>query len=236
MPASSSTALSLEQLSVNSLGLDLPNQLPNFIAIEGPIGVGKTTLANNLATTLSGTAFLERADENPFLERFYRDSKGYALPTQLSFLMQRCKQIEDLRQSDMFTNLVISDFLIDKDPIFAQTTLGEDEYRLYQMVNKQLNINPPKPDLVVYLQAEPSILLDRISKRGIAVERRIDNKYLDTLSEAYTQFFYYYSQSPLLIVNTAEIDFSSNKEHYRQLVQEIISDNKGKRYYSLQPD
>ncbi len=198
--------------------------------------MGKTTLTKYLAQTLQGDTFLERAEENPFLERFYKDSKAYALPTQLSFLMQRAKQLEELRQSDMFTSLMVADFIMDKDPIFAQITLDDDELRLYQMVRTQLNLQPPKPDLVIYLQAPPEVLLERISQRGVGAERRIDSKYLETLSEAYTQYFYYYSETPLLIVNAAEINFLNNEEHYQQLVLQILAENTGKRYYSLQPD
>ena len=164
----------------------------NFIAVEGPIGVGKTTLARKLSEVLDSELILEQAEENPFLERFYQDPKTGALPTQLYFLFQRARQLQELRQSDMFSPLRIADYLMDKDRLFARSTLDEEELRLYEQVYDNLTIDAPKPDLVIYLQAPVSVLAERIKKRGRREEVPISGNYLQTICDAYTDFFYYY--------------------------------------------
>ena len=208
------------------------SNLPKFIAVEGAIGAGKTTLAKRLAETFNYDVLLERAEENPFLERFYEDRLRNALPTQLFFLFQRAQQIQDLRQSDIFQPVRVADFLIDKDPLFAEVTLDKDELAIYQQVYNQLTIDAPKPDLVVYLQAPVNTLLRRIKSRGISAEKHIDNEYLETLDSAYTRFFHFYEQSPLLIVNANEIDWVNNDESYNQLVDYILTIKQGRHYFN----
>ena len=223
------------ELLANDINIDLNSKsLPRFIAVEGPIGVGKTTLAKRLAETLNYDTFLEQVEENPFLERFYSDRSSVALPTQLFFLFQRNKQIQALRQGDMFQPIQVADFLIDKDPLFATVTLDDDELRLYQAVYDQLNIDKPVPDLVIYLQAPTETLLKRVRKRGVAMEQSIDEPYLAELNDAYTQFFHYYEEAPLLIVNTQDIDISSNEDDYRQLVEYLLTIKTGRHYYNPQ--
>ena len=216
-----------------SLNFDFEGrQLPRFVAVEGNIGVGKTTLATRLASTFGYETLLEAAEENPFLERFYLDRRRNALPTQLYFLFQRSKQFQELRQGDMFSPLRVADFLINKDPLFARVTLDDDEFQLYKKVYDQLIIDAPKPDLVVYLQAPVDVLMKRIRQRGIAAEQRIDVDYLRELNEAYTQLFHYYSDTPLLIVNATEIDLANNPAHYRQLVEYMLTIRNGRHYYN----
>lgn len=209
--------------------------LPRFVAVEGNIGVGKTTLAKRLASTFSYQTLLESAEENPFLERFYLDRKRNALPTQLYFLFQRSQQFRELRQGDMFSPLRVADFLINKDPLFARITLDDDEFGLYKKVYDQLIIDAPKPDLVVYLQAPVEVLMKRIRQRGVVAEQRIELDYLQQLNEAYTQLFHYYSDAPLLIVNATEIDLANNPEHYRQLVEYLLTIRNGRHYYNPAP-
>lgn len=208
------------------------SELPHFIAVEGAIGAGKTTLAKRLAATFNYDVLLEKAEENPFLERFYQDRLNNALPTQLFFLFQRAQQIQELRQSDIFQPVRVSDFLIDKDPLFAEVTLDKDELAIYQQVFNQLTIDAPKPDLVVYLQAPVNTLLARIKHRGIQAERTIDSNYLEMLNDAYTRFFHFYEQSPLLIVNANEIDWVNNDDSYNQLVEYILTIKQGRHYFN----
>lgn len=208
------------------------NDVPRYIVVEGPIGVGKTTLAKNLAATFNYETLLERSDDNPFLERFYQNQRATALPTQLYFLFQRTKQLQELRQGDMFEPVRIADFLMEKDQLFAQVTLDDDEYRLYQQVYDQLTLDTTTPDIVVYLQAPVEILLERIRKRGNPAERAIDANYLQQLNEAYTKFFHYYDKSPLLIVNTSDIDLVGNQQHYRNFVEYLLNTKSGRHYYN----
>lgn len=205
---------------------------PSYIVIEGPIGVGKTTLANRLAESFGSDLLLEGADENPFLERFYDDPRASALPTQLFFLLQRARQLAAMKQEDMFAPVRVSDFLIEKDRLFAELTLDSDELALYEQVYSTLTMKAPTPDLVVYLQAPVEVLLDRIQHRGIKHERLIEAAYLKRLSDAYIQFFYQYNDAPLLIVNAAEIDFANNESDYQLLYQQIIGNNSGRNYFN----
>ena len=210
-------------------------QAPRFIAVEGPIGVGKTSLTKRLAETFNYELLLENAEENPFLDRFYQNPRQHALATQLFFLFQRAQQMEESRQSDLFEPVRVSDFLIDKDMLFAELNLEKDEYSLYHKVYQHLVIDAPKPDLVIYLQAPTEVLLQRIQKRGIPSEQMIEFEYLNQLNRAYTEFFHYYSDSKLLIVNSAEIDLVANDEDYDQLVTYILALPYGTHYFNPKP-
>ncbi|MGB5346381.1 MAG: deoxynucleoside kinase [Woeseia sp.] len=205
---------------------------PRFIAIEGPIGVGKTSLARRLAESFNGELVLEPSGENPFLERFYRRGRSAALPAQLFFLFQRAKQMEDLRQSDMFSPVRIADFHIDKDELFAEATLDREEMSLYRQIRDKLDIEAPVPDLVVYLQAPADALLRRIARRGIPYERMIDRAYLEKLADAYARHFYNFDESPLLIVNAAEIDPVGNDADYQRLFEQIRGTTGGRHFFN----
>ena len=203
---------------------------PRYIAVEGPIGVGKTSLSKRLAESFSYELLLEKSEENPFLDRFYEEPKQHALSTQLFFLLQRAQQLQELRQEDMFQPLRIADWLIDKDRLFAKENLDSDEYALYVNVFKHLTVDAPIPNLVIYLQAPTEILIDRIQKRGIPAEQFIEREYIENLSAAYTEFFHYYTKSPLLIINTSEINLVSDDEDYQRVVEYIASNPTGTNF------
>ena len=204
----------------------------DFIVVEGPIGVGKTTLAKRLAESFGSDLLLEGADENPFIERFYQDPKSAALQTQLFFLFQRARQLQELRQADMFRPVHVADFIMEKDRLFAQMTLDKDEYKLYEQVYEHVTIDAPTPDLVIYLQAPVNVLVKRVAKRGRDYERHMDADYLGRINESYTQFFYDYRASPLLIVNAAEIDLVSNESDYQLLLEQINKTHSGRHYFN----
>ena len=203
---------------------------PAYIAIEGAIGVGKTTLAHLLAQSFNYEILLEDSEQNPFLKDFYKNPEQSALATQLFFLFQRVQKIQSLRQADIFSPVRISDFLIEKDPLFAKITLTIDELELYQKVYSQLTIDAPKPDLVIYLQASTDVLLSRIEQRGNRTERAISKTYLQSLNEVYSEFFLYYDEAPLLIVNSSEIDLVSRKTDYLHLVDYLLDIKSGRHY------
>src|SRR5580658_1049371 len=210
-----------------------PETLPHrFIVIEGPIGVGKTTLAAKLAPSLGAELVLERADDNPFLERFYRNPRAGALPAQLYFLFQRAQQLAELKQQDLFTQMRIADYLIDKDQLFAKATLDDEEYRLYEQVYAKLAIDAPKPDLVIYLQAPVDVLLARIARRGIQYEQFIDRDYLERLNDAYARFFHEYDSTALLIVNAADIDPINSDQDFEELLSAVKRMRRGRLYYN----
>lgn len=203
-----------------------------FIAVEGPIGVGKTSLAQRLAESLGAELFLENADENPFLPRFYRDPRRGALPAQLFFLLQRVEQIRDLHQPDLFHGRQVSDFLLDKDRLFAEVVLDEQEFRLYEQIYDTLAPQTAVPDLVIYLQAPVKVLQARIAKRAIGYEQSISRDYLARLNEAYMSFFHHYDRSPLLIVNAAEINLAEGEAEYRLLLEQIARVRSGRHYFN----
>ena len=203
-----------------------------FIVVEGPIGVGKTSLARKLAASLGAEQVFEQAAENPFLERFYRNPRVGALPAQLYFLFQRAQQLAALQQHDLFAPVRVADYLLAKDRLFARITLDEPEFSLYEQVHEKLAIDAPKPDLVVYLQAPVTVLLDRIARRGIGYEGLIEAGYLERLNEAYARFFHEYDASPLLIVNAASIDPINNEADYEELLTAITRMQRGRLYYN----
>jgi deoxyadenosine/deoxycytidine kinase len=217
----------------NSPSFDLNGRKPPaYIAIEGPIGIGKTTLARRLAESFNYDILLENPEDNPFLERFYQNERNAALATQLFFLLQRGQQIQDLRQNDLFEPVRIADFLMQKDRLFARLNLEDDEYRLYEQVYQQLTLDIPRPDLVIYLQAPVDVLLSRIHSRGVRFEQKISRDYLEALNEAYSEFFLYYDESPLLIVNAEEIDFANRDSDYYQLVDYLLNVQSGRHYFN----
>jgi deoxyguanosine kinase len=211
------------------MGESLPAR--NYVAIEGVIGAGKTTLATLLAKKWSAHLKLEVVEENPFLAQFYQDMRGYAFQTQLFFLLSRHKQQSELKQYDLFMERVVSDYLFAKDRIFANITLDDNELALYKRLADLLERDVPKPDIVVYLQASVDALMERIRRRGRAFERDMSREYIETLSEAYNYFFFHYKESPLIVVNTNDIDFIENTADFEELAREIEEHDTGTAYY-----
>jgi len=205
---------------------------PRYLVVEGPIGVGKTSLAKRLAQSFASELILEQAEENPFLERFYRNRRHAALPTQLFFLLQRARQIEQMRQRDMFSPVRIADFLLQKDRLFAELNLDPSELSLYSQVADTLDLDPPTPDLVVYLQAPAQVLMKRVASRGIPYEQLIDQDYLERLGEAYARFFHDFDAAPLLIVNAASIDPIHREADYQELLQTILRVRRGRHFFN----
>ena len=217
-------------MSVSSLNGDKGST--RFIVVEGAIGVGKTSLATRLSDSLSAHLLLEESDQNPFLQRYYEDGRSAALPSQMFFLFARARQMESLRQSDLFANVRVADYLFAKDELFAELTLDPAELQLYQQLVASLSVNPPVPDLVIYLQASVDALLERISRRGIRYEQAIDRRYLERLTDAYARFFHAYNDGPLLIVNASEIDPINNESDYEQLFQQIERTTGGRHFFN----
>jgi deoxyadenosine/deoxycytidine kinase len=216
-----------------AIKIDLKGRTPpSYIAVEGPIGVGKTTLTKRLAATFNYQTLLEEAEQNPFLEKFYRNRQQAALATQLFFLFQRAQKIQDMRQADIFEPVRVADFLIEKDPLFARINLDREEFQLYEKVYQQLTIDAPRPDLVIYLQASTDVLLSRIDSRGIAAEQSIERDYLERLNEVYSEFFLYYDGAPLLIVNASEIDLANGEADFSHLVDYLLDIRSGRHYFN----
>lgn len=202
------------------------------IAIEGPIGVGKTSLAQRMANHLNGTLLLEKPGENPFLEKFYGDISRYALPTQLFFLFQRANQLQSFAQMDMFTRVMVSDFLLDKDPLFARLTLSDAEYELYQQIYRHLQPQASPPDLVIYLQASPTTLIERVMRRGNAFEKNISLEYLWRLAESYTRFFHQYEDAPVMMINSENLNFVDSQEDFDLLLQQLEQMRSPREYFN----
>jgi deoxyadenosine/deoxycytidine kinase len=222
----------VDQQSTNSGQEVIRLDGPKYIVVEGPIGVGKTSLAKRLAQSFASELILEQAEDNPFLERFYRNRRTAALPAQLFFLFQRARQIEQIRQRDMFSPVRIADFLLQKDRLFAELNLDPHELGLYLQVAETLELDPPKPDLVVYLQAPVPVLMRRVAMRGIAYEQLIDQEYLERLGDAYARFFYEFDEAPLLIVNAASIDPIHREADYQDLLKAIARVKRGRHFFN----
>ncbi len=202
-----------------------------YVAVEGPIGVGKTSFARTLAARLSAHLILEKPEENPFLPDFYRNRSRFALQTQLFFLVSRYQQQIRLQSRDLFMQNIVTDYTFDKDMLFAQVNLAGNEMFLYNKISEILSRSVPQPDLVIYLQASTENLMTRIRKRGVPFERNLDTNYLDELNEAYNSYFFSYDKGPLLVVKTDEIDFVINEADFEDLLQQISRPIKGTHYY-----
>ena len=204
-----------------------------YVVVEGPIGAGKTSLARMLAERGGSTALLEDPDANPFLPGFYQDRARYALPTQLFFLFQRLNQVRELSQADLFRRTTVSDFMLDKDPLFARLTLNDDELRLYQQIYTQLKPQAATPDLVIYLQASTETLVERVRRRGLSYERAISEEYLLRLAESYARFFYQYDAAPVLIVNSEHLNFVDSPRDFDLLLERINAMRGAREFFNL---
>ena len=213
------------------ISMALPEKY-HYVVVEGPIGVGKTSLAKRMAEHLGADALLEEPDANPFLPKFYRDMRRHAFSTQMFFLFQRVAQVSDLKQRELFEKLTIADFLLEKDPLFARMTLTDEEFSLYQRIYQHLAPQAPTPDLVIYLQAPVETLISRVNRRGNEYERNISEEYLRRLAESYTEYFYQYDSSPLLIVNSSRLNFVDRSEDFELLLRRINVMRGGREFFN----
>ncbi len=207
-----------------------PFEKYRHIVVEGPIGAGKTSLARKLSERFGARLVLEDPTANPFLERFYRDARRYALPTQLFFLFQRVNQLRDLAQQELFSQSAVGDFLLDKDPLFARLTLADDELALYRQIFASLRPQAPTPDLVIYLQAQPDTLVERVRRRGVEMEAALSETYLRELAEGYSRYFHHYDAAPLLIVNTEHLNPIERDDDFAVLVRQL-TEMRGRRSF-----
>jgi len=212
--------------------MPLPAVEPNYIVVEGVIGVGKTSFAKMLSERLQADLIAEEVFENPFLADFYKNRKRYAFQCQLNFLISRYQQQQQLIIRDLFAQKIVADYLFAKDSIFASVTLSERELILYERLSDVISQDIPKPDLVIYLQGNTQTLLERVRKRNISFEKPVDFEYLDVLNKAYDYFFFNYTETPLLVVRTDSIDFVNKPHHFDDLVEQIKKPVSGKKYYS----
>jgi deoxyadenosine/deoxycytidine kinase len=203
-----------------------------YVVVEGPIGVGKTSLAHRLAERIGASTLLENPDENPFLAKFYQDPPRYALATQLFFLFQRGNEVRDLAQMDLFRKSTVSDFLFEKDPLFARLNLNDQEFELYQQIFRSLKFQAPVPDLVIYLQAEPQTLADRVYRRATPYENGISESYLLRLSQSYSDFFYHYNAAPVLMVNSEHLNFVDGDDDFTLLLKRIEEMRGAREFFS----
>lgn len=235
MQAQPQTTETLGQLARKVTFAAEARSLPRYVAVEGPIGVGKTSLATRLAETMRYPLMLEPVTENPFLDRFYSEGDQHALPAQLFFLLHRARQVSDMPSHDLLGPTLVTDFLMEKDRLFAKLNLDEEEFHLYQQIYDSLHLNPPVPDLVIYLQAPADVLQRRIEQRANPIEQHIEADYLQALTEQYTEFFYYYQAAPLLVVNATEIDFANNDSHFEALLDQIIHMEGSRQFFNPNP-
>ena len=205
---------------------------PRFIAIEGAIGAGKTSLVNLLGENYGARLMLEETEANPFLSKFYEDKEAYSFQTQIFFLLSRYNQYMQLAQRDLFNSVVVIDYLFQRDKIFARLNLEDHEYNLYEQIFSLIDAKAPKPDLVIYLQASTEVLQERVAKRGRDYEAFMDPDYLDSVNKAFNNFFFYYSETPLLVINTNDIDFVEKKCDLDELIKKINSHKIGREYYN----
>jgi deoxyguanosine kinase len=204
-----------------------------YVVIEGPIGVGKTSLVRTMSERCGATALLEDPASNPFLPGFYQDPARFGLPVQLFFLFQRVEQVRGLRQSDLFGRVTIADFMLEKDPLFARLTLNDDEFRLYQQIYAHLKPQAPTPDLVIYLQASPETLIERVQRRAASYEAGISDEYLVRLAETYARFFYQYEAAPVLIVNSENLNFVDSEADFDLLLERVGAMRGAREFFSL---